>query len=56
MYHHAMRCQPNDLYSIIEWLSENFDPATWDWDTSPMSVVFYFKNEDDLNWFLLRWG
>lgn len=58
-YHHALACKPFNLYEIIKWLLANFDPVTW--DVSPnrriqTHVVFYFKNEADLNWFLLRWG
>lgn len=43
---------------IVEWCTNQFGPnrsGIWEWNSAFGHTFFYFKNEKDYNWFILRW-
>lgn len=48
-------------YDMIEWTVENFGPTPKDGAWTPgarwyaNNAMFYFRNKEDRDWFLLRW-
>jgi hypothetical protein len=43
---------------IVKWCISEFGPCrneVWDWLDVFGHTTFYFKNDKDANWFILRW-
>lgn len=62
-WHVAAFTAPKYYREIVEWCLKAFGPAGWH-DTTPQARwkndIFYgevyFKNKEDLEWFVLRWA
>lgn len=46
-----------ELIEIIEWCDKQFGYHNWDWASDEQFgyCIFYFKNEEHISWFIMRW-
>jgi hypothetical protein len=45
-------------FEIVDWCRTHYGPnraGRWEWVEAFGTTFFYFKNEPDYNWFILRW-
>ena len=47
-----------ELHEIIDWCDKQFGFSNWEWENDMQfgHCIFYFRNEEHRDWFLLRWS
>ena len=58
IYHTNLNPSFLELHEIIDWCDKQYGFNNWDWENDNQYgfCVFYFREEADMNWFLLRWS